>query len=285
MVSDDAYGVTVAKWRLSRRLAALRAAAGYSTSQVCDKLDWGRGKVNRFEANDWKLPEMSDVRDLLRIYGVGAQGQDELLDLARRARVRAWWRKYDDVFTNEFPGYEADAARISVYVPLMLPGLLQTPAYIQAYLAAGSQPPAWRERALQARVRRQQILSRTDGTAPRLNAVITEASLLFRWGRQENRRAQLAHLAEVSRRPTVDLRVLRFDGGPYPGMSALINIFEFPSDQDPTVVYLEIEPAIQEVTSPNEVKSYITTFGQIRDAALTPAATTSYLQKLAETME
>jgi len=284
-VGDDAYGVTVAKSRLSRRLAALRAGTGYSNSQVCDKLDWGRGKVNRFEANDWKLPEMSDVRDLLRIYGVGAQEQEELLDLVRRARVRAWWRKYDDVFTNEFPGYEADASRISVYMPLVLPGLLQAPAYIQAYLAAGTQPAAWRERALQARVRRQMILDRADGTAPRLTAVITEASLLFRWGTQGDRRGQLAHLAQMSRRPTVDLRVLPFTGGPYPGMSALINIFEFPGEHDPTVVYLEIEPAIQEVTSPEEVKTYITTFSQIRDAALPPAATTSYLQKLAETVD
>src|SRR6266436_2610874 len=103
-VSEDAYGVTVAKWRLSRRLAALRAAAGYSAGQVCDMLEWGRGKVNRFESNDWKLPEMSDVRDLLRLYEVGDQAQEELLDLARRGRVRGWWRKYDEVFKDEFPG-------------------------------------------------------------------------------------------------------------------------------------------------------------------------------------
>ena len=37
---------------------------------MCDILNWGRGKVGRFEANQWKRPEMSDVRDLLRIYGV-----------------------------------------------------------------------------------------------------------------------------------------------------------------------------------------------------------------------
>ncbi len=143
-MSEEAYGVTVAKRRLSRRLAALRMAKGFSAAQVCDKLDWGRGKVNRFESNDWKLPEMSDVRDLLRLYGVDEDEQDVLLDLARKGRVRAWWRKYDEVFDNEFPGYEADAARISVYTPLVLPGLLQTPAYIEAYLGAGSQTATWR---------------------------------------------------------------------------------------------------------------------------------------------
>ncbi len=284
-MSEEAYGVTVAKRRLSRRLAALRIAEGFSAAQVCDKLDWGRGKVNRFESNDWKLPEMSDVRDLLRLYGVGEDEQVVLLDLARKGRVRAWWRKYDEVFDNEFPGYEADAARISVYMPLVLPGLLQTPAYVQAYLAAGSQSPAWRRRAVEARVRRQQILDRVDGTAPRLNAVITEASLLFRWGSREDRRAQLAHLAEISRRPTVDLRVLSFAGGPYPGMSALVNIFEFPSEQDPPVVFLELEPALREVTNVDEISSYVALFGRIRDAALSPVASTTLLQKLAETME
>ena len=284
-MSDDAYGVTVAKRRLSRRLAALRLAQGFSAAQVCDKLDWGRGKVNRFESNDWKLPEMSDVRDLLRLYGVDEAEQDVLLDLARKGRVRAWWRKYDEVFDNEFPGYEADAARISVYTPLVLPGLLQLPAYMEAYLAAGSQSPAWRRRAVEARVRRQQVLERVDGTAPRLNAVITEASLLFRWGSQEDRRAQLAHLAEISRRPTVDLRILPFAGGPYPGMSALVNVFEFPSEQDPPVVFLEIEPALREVTNADEVASYVGLFGRIRDAALSPVASTALLQKLAETME
>src|SRR5262249_26689538 len=161
--------------------------------------------------------------------------------------VRGWWRKYDEVFKDEFPGYEADAARISVYTPLLLPGLLQTRAYIEAYLASSSQPTAWRARALEARLHRQRILDRADGTAPRLNAVVTEASLLFRWGSREDRRAQIAHLAQMSRRPTVDLRLLPFAGGPYPGMSALINIFEFPSDEDPPVVFLELEPALQQV--------------------------------------
>ena len=57
------------------------------------------------------------------------------------------------------------------------------------------------ERALAARLRRQQILDRADGTAPRLVAVITEASLLYRWG-SAHRRAQVAHLAAASRRRT-----------------------------------------------------------------------------------
>ena len=115
---------------------------------------------------------------------------------------------------NEFAGFENDAARISVYMPLVLPGLLQTQAYMEALLAVGPWPPQWRDRAMAARLRRQQILDRGDGTAPRLVAVITEAALLYRWGSQQDRRTQVAHLDAMSRRPGVELRMLRFAGSP-----------------------------------------------------------------------
>ncbi|HEY1669806.1 MAG TPA: transcriptional regulator, partial [Trebonia sp.] len=61
-MTDDAYGATVAKRRLSLRLADLRGTTGYTANHVCDILNWGRGKVGRFEANQWKRPEMSDIR-------------------------------------------------------------------------------------------------------------------------------------------------------------------------------------------------------------------------------
>src|ERR1700735_3734805 len=84
--SDDAYGATVAKRRLSRRLAEIRKANGHTANQICDMLDWGRGKAGRMEANQWKRPEMSDIRDLLRAYGVSAAEAEELEQLASQGR-------------------------------------------------------------------------------------------------------------------------------------------------------------------------------------------------------
>ncbi len=136
-MSDDAYGATVAKRRLARRLTELRHDSGHTANHVCDLLGWGRGKVGRFEANLWKRPEMSDIRDLLRIYRVDEAERDELEELAVLARTRAWWRDYPDVFENEFPGYENDAARIRVFMPLLIPGLLQTRDYMEAHLRFG----------------------------------------------------------------------------------------------------------------------------------------------------
>jgi transcriptional regulator with XRE-family HTH domain len=288
-VADDAYGAIVAKLRLARRLAGLRVRAGMSLNETSDKLGWSRGRLNRFEANQWRQPDPSHVRDLARIYGTTDGEREELEDLVTRARVRLWWyepeKDKEKVFSNEFAGFENDAARISVYMPLVLPGLLQTPAYARAQLGIGHRSPQWRERALAARLRRQQILDRADGTAPRLISVITEASLMYRWGSQEDRRAQVAHLAAMSRRPSVELRLLRFADGPHPGMISPVNIFDFPDDEDPSVVYLENDTGIQEVTKASEVDAYRQTFARIRDAALAPAATRTHLDTLSQTQE
>ena len=278
---SEAYGATIAKRGLARRLRELRVEAGYTANQVCDRLNWGRGKVGRFEANNWVRPELSDIRDLARIY----EGSDlgELEDLATRARQRAWWRDHPDVFTNEFPGYEGDASRIRVVMPLVIPGLLQTLPYMQALLRSGTQSPEWREQALRARLRKQQILDR-DENAPNLVALITEASLLYEWGDPGDRRAQLRHLLTMSARPNVEVRLLRLTDGLHPGMSTLVNIFEFPGGE-PSMVFLENDEEVQEIDDAAKVEAYGEIFEEIRAAALSAADTAAHLEALIAKLE
>jgi hypothetical protein len=283
-MSDDAYGATVAKRRLSRRLTDLRRESGHTANHVCDLLDWGRGKVGRFEANHWKRPEMSDIRDLLRIYGVDQAVRDELEELAMRARGRPWWRDYADVFENEFPGFENDAVRIRVFMPLVLPGLLQTPEYMEALWRTGSRPPAWQRQAMEARLRRQQILNRDEDTVPKLMAVITEASLMYRWGAKADRRQQIEHLIDVGSRANIELRIQRFRDGPPRGVHSMVNIFDLP-DEEPSLVYVENDVTIEEVSKPDEVANYVHDFARASDGSLVPADTMAYLKELAEQLE
>jgi Domain of unknown function (DUF5753)/Helix-turn-helix domain len=283
-MSDDAYGATVAKRRLARRLTELRHASGHTANHVCDLLGWGRGKVGRFEANMWRRPEMSDIRDLLRIYEVGEAERDEFEQLALLARSRAWWRDYPDVFENEFPGFENDAAVIRVFMPLLIPGLLQTRDYMEAHLRFGARPPTWRQRAMVARLRRQEVLERAGATLPVVQAVITEASLMYRWGSRADRRDQIEHLIELSARPNIDLRIQRFEDGPPQGMFSPVNIFDLPGDE-PGIVFTETDTAIQEVSQPELVVSYSHTFDRAREAALEPLDTTAYLKFLTQRLE
>ena len=283
-MTDDAYGATIAKRRLSERLSELRVASDYTANHVCDILNWGRGKVGRFEANQWKRPEMSDVRDLLRIYGVSGGAAEEVEELAMKARARPWWRDFPEIFDSEFPGYENDATSIGVFMPLILPGLLQTEAYIEALLRTGPRPPQWRRKALEARLRRQEILDRSDGTAPKLSAVITEASLLYRWGAGSDRQEQIAHLVELARYPGVELRVQRFQDGPPSGAHSMVNLFGF-GGQDPSLVFVETDYAIEEVNKREAVNGYVQSFKRACDGALDPGDTVDYLEHLADQLE
>jgi transcriptional regulator with XRE-family HTH domain len=283
-MTDEAYGATVAKRRLSRRLLQLRVQSGYTANHVCDMLNWGRGKVGRFEANQWKRPEMSDIRDLLRIYNVDEGEREQLEELAIQARARPWWRDYSDIFENEFPGFENDATRIRVFMPLVLPGLLQSQDYAEAFIRTGPRPPSWRRKALDTRLRRQEILSRPGDTAATLTAVITEASLRYQWGSRSERRDQIEHLIDMGRRPNVDLRIQRFADGPPPGLSSAINIFDF-AEGEPSIAFTETDFAVVEVNEPDQVGRYIQSFEKAVDGALEPSDTAIYLRQLADQLE
>ena len=283
-MTDEAYGATVAKRRLSRRLLQLRVQSGYTANHVCDMLNWGRGKVGRFEANQWKRPEMSDIRDLLRIYNVDEGEREQLEELAIQARARPWWRDYSDIFENEFPGFENDASRIRVFMPLVLPGLLQSQDYAEAFIRTGPRPPSWRRKALDTRLRRQEILSRPGDTAATLTAVITEASLRYQWGSRSERRDQIEHLIDMGRRPNIDLRIQRFADGPPPGLSSAINIFDF-AEGEPSIAFTETDFAVVEVNEPDQMGRYIQSFEKAVDGALEPSDTAVYLRQLADQLE
>ncbi len=283
-MTDEAYGATVAKRRLSRRLLQLRVQGGYTANHVCDMLNWGRGKVGRFEANQWKRPEMSDIRDLLRIYNVDEGEREKLEELAIQARARPWWRDYSDIFENEFPGFENDASRIRVFMPLVLPGLLQIQDYAEAFMRIGPRPPSWRRKVLDTRLRRQEILSRPGDTAPMLTAVITEASLRYQWGSRTDRRDQVEHLIDMGRRHNIDLRIQRFTDGPPPGLMSAINIFDF-AEGEPSIAFTETDFAVVEVNDPDQVSRYIQSFEKAVDGALEPSDTAIYLRQLADQLE
>jgi transcriptional regulator with XRE-family HTH domain len=283
-MTDEAYGATVAKRRLSRRLLQLRVQSGYTANHVCDMLNWGRGKVGRFEANQWKRPEMSDIRDLLRIYNVDEGEREQLEELAIQARARPWWRDYSDIFENEFPGFENDASRIRVFMPLVLPGLLQIQDYAEAFMRIGPRPPSWRRKVLDTRLRRQEILSRPGDTAPMLTAVITEASLRYQWGSRSDRRDQIEHLIDMGRRPNIDLRIQRFTDGPPPGLMSAINIIDF-AEGEPSIAFTETDFAVVEVNDPDQVSRYIQSFEKAVDGALEPSDTAIYLRQLADQLE
>jgi hypothetical protein len=116
------------------------------------------------------------------------------------------------------------------------------------------------------------------------SAVITEASLLYRWGLREDRREQIEHLIELSRHRNVRLHIQRFEDGPPIGVVSMVNILGF-RDDEPSLVFVETDYSVEEVSKPESVQGYIESFERACDAALEPADTAGYLEHLARRLE
>ena len=195
------YSPTIRKRSLSRQLVELRKACGLTTADVQKQLGWSATKLNYIEKARWISPNSDDVTDLCEVYGVEGPRRDALIRLAREGRQRGWWRKYNDVFPDELPGFEAGASQIRTFETSFIPGLLQVPSYIELVTrAAGIDDPAAIEHHVAARVARQQILTRDDDPC-RLHAIIDE-NALQRITDPAIRRAQLRHLVGITSRPT-----------------------------------------------------------------------------------
>jgi hypothetical protein len=181
------------------------------------------------------------------------------------------------VFSSELPGFEAGASLIRAFETAFIPGLLQVPAYIELVTrAAGITDPAEIARHIDARVQRQQILTRR-GSPCRLHAVIDE-SAIARITDPATRRDQLDHLAKITDRRNVDLRILPFAAGVYPGAGEVFTYLSYPDPADRDIVYLETAIDDRMLEEPDELDRYRLKFDKLRDAALSPDDTRFYLQ-------
>jgi hypothetical protein len=143
------YSPTIRKRALARRLVELRKACHLTTTDVQHRLGWSPTKLNWIEKARWIEPVTDQVVDLCELYGIEGAERDALVTLAREARQRGWWGKYNDVFVSELPGFEAGASLIRTFETVFVPGLLQVPSYIElvprpdrSYQARRLRPPA-----------------------------------------------------------------------------------------------------------------------------------------------
>jgi len=272
------YSPTVMKRMLSRKLVELRKSVGMTTTQVQTRLSWSPTKLNHIEKGRWVAPNGDLVNDLCELYGVEGRVREALVQLARDARQRGWWRKYNDVFSNELPGFEAGASMIRTFETVVVPGLLQTPDYIEMITrAAGINDPAVIKRHVDARLNRQTILSR-DQDPCRLHAVVDETAIL-RINDGTVRKEQVRHILQTAEQPHVDIQILRISDGLYPSTAEPFSYLSFPDPDERDIVYLETTVDDRMLEENDELDLYIVRFKKLCDTAPGPDETLKYLKQ------
>lgn len=262
------YSPTVRRRRLSKALRELRKAAGLTATEAAKRLEWDPAKVARMERNQWKLPDIGDIRRLLDLYGVTDETEREgLVTLARQSRQRGWWADYSDVFRSSLPDFEAGASTIRTWQLVLIPGLLQTEEYARAIGQAGHEPDdELVERHVQAKRQRQRILDRDD--PPTLTALIDEAALRKRIGGPAVMQKQLHHLIEMATRANITIQILPDHAGAHPAMEGAFVILDF--DDDPGLVYTATVTDCLWLDKANEYQRYDHAFARTRELVLSP---------------
>lgn len=273
---------TVKRRRLSAELRKLRLTAKLTADEVAKQLEWAPSKVTRIERNEWKLPRVRDIRDLLDLYEVHDQGvREALITLAREARQRGWWVDYQDVLgPRSVAEFEAEAAKICMFEALLIPGLLQTADYAAAVFRGGRVlDQALVERRIAARLARQEILERED--PPHLWVVLDEAALRKKVGGAEVMRAQLLHVVDMCSRPNIAVQVVPDDVGAHAAMSGAFVIYEYATTEDSTLVYVETGTGDLFLEKAEEVLRYTVKYDHVRALALSEEASVAHLEYLA----
>jgi transcriptional regulator with XRE-family HTH domain len=280
-IHADGYSPTIKKRALSRKLVAARKEAGLTTTEVCRRLRWSATKLNYIEKAKWITPNSDAVMDLCDLYGIEGDEREALKRLAQGARERGWWTRYNDVFRSEFPGFEAAASSIRTYQTIYLPGLLQTAAYMRALPpVVGIEDPAEIKRHVDARLKRQQLLTRPEGPC-RLHAVIDE-NVIARIVDPRIREPQLRHLVEMTALPHVTVQLVPTGAGLYQGAGEAFTHLGFSDPGERDIIFLETAVDARMLEEKDELRTYMLRFDRLCAVALDPQATRDRLIEVIE---
>jgi hypothetical protein len=242
-------------------------------------MDWSLSKLIRIETGSVSIT-INDLKVLLQVYGVtGAARTQQLVEMAKAAREPAWWSSYRNVSTPEFSSFlsfEFAASIIRNYEPLLMPGLLQTEEYARATVATLVSPGTPVDAQVTSRVdslvelrmeRQERIMQRAD--RPKIFFAMDEA-VVHRWvGGADVMRRQLRRLKEALSESGLTIWIVPFSAGLYKRQRGPYQLFEFPSDEDDDVLYLEGTRGDLIVRDDlGEAAIYLEAFWQIEQIAL-----------------
>jgi transcriptional regulator with XRE-family HTH domain len=194
---------TVPRRFLGDAIRRLRLESGKTLDEAAAAI--GKNRVQLIRVIDGKgTITAHDLVVLLDFLGAEPDTKSELLDLGAEARKRSSRRPFTDVLPKGFLRHadlEAIAIEIWDYSRGVIPGLLQTPEYVEAEMAIGDGiwwDPSWEERRnrIDFRLARQRQ-AMTAEPAKGMHFVVSEEALRTEVGSPEIMAAQLAYLIDI----------------------------------------------------------------------------------------
>lgn len=272
--------------RLAAQLKQGREKSKLTVSQAGKALGWTSSKISKIETGQTRRITPGDLDKMMDLYKFEDPAKREAMhELAKDAKKRGWWSSYREVFGDQaLPDFEAEASVIRSFEGLVIPGLLQIPAYAEALFQGGRYTDAEDiAHRLEARMARREILTRFSPV--HLRVVMDEAALRRMIGRPSIMVEQLKHLLHMARMPNIDVQVLPFAAGSHAALVAPFSILEFPEQLDLPIVHVGTVTDSVFFEQPKDVARYSTTFGDIQGTALSTTQSARFIADVLTSLE
>ncbi|MFE7271294.1 helix-turn-helix transcriptional regulator [Streptomyces sp. NPDC057623] len=278
---------TVRSRRLGTALKQYRQAAKLDQPQAAEIIASSQARISRVESGH-ATPRVIEVRLLLDAYGItDSEVRDKLEELAKHSKNRGWWLEHAEHLRPDYVDHialEDDATHIREWQPIMVPGLLQTPAYAEAVVAASPHyiEPERAAELVKVRMGRQAKIE--EGGAS-YTAILWEAVLTQPLVSVEIHREQLSAILEVGKRKNVTVQVLPVSAGVLAGYSCAFYSFSF--DEEPTVeaVAMDNLRGTSVLEGAEDLAAYANTFDLLRSSALTPDASAKLIRGILRSLK
>jgi transcriptional regulator with XRE-family HTH domain len=268
---------------LGKAIRTAREDKGYTLRQFAKLLGRDPGVLSRWETGD-RTPQSDQVAQILTRLEVSGQRYDEIMELTRGTDETRWLAISLPEQRQQFDAlidFEEHAATITAVAPLLVPGLLQTDAYIRSIMSAGDVPAREVATRIRVRIGRREVLSRPDPV--RLVAFVGEAVLRQLIGTREVMAEQVRHLLDVTNRSNVDLRIVPFDSGWHPALEGPSLLIE--SEHSEPVVHLEVRGSVLFLHEEHDVNTYRKAIDTVAGVALNHEQSAEVMTRHAERWE
>lgn len=284
--------VSPLRQKLGVELRKLREAAGMTAGEAAEQLEISASTISRMEtgtvqAHPRDVDAMCACCGLEDVFGGPRQA---LVALARKCRDRGWWYKHRHEMTDELLNYvsiESGAATIRSYQNMILPGSLQTPEYAKVLAETLVHPDVGM--TVQREAIEQQIEIRTErqkelftAAKHKVKVVLDEQVLTRPIASPKVMRAQLELLLQVAEMDGVNLQVVPFETGAYPGLGGSFTLFGFAPPVELDIVHVENHGRNYMVENEDIIRYYEIVFHRVQDSALPVGESLSRVKEIAE---
>lgn len=274
MADDPSYTRDPLLRSFGRVMRSHREAAGLSRPQLAGELGCGTTWIEKLETGR-KPPSEATADDCDFRFGT--------------SRTRTFWTMWDEIKRegkhvavppgfDKYLGVEREALVVREFDTMVVPGILQTPAYARAVLSLSEQSDVLEDRVA-ARLARQEIFSRKP--APHLWVVLEEAVFRRPVGEAAVMREQFEWLVKLSStKQNINVRVLPFCSINAGAIEGPFTILTMPNGDE--IGYHEGPEISQVIEDPAVVSDYALRWDEVMSEAMSSSQSHKFILAAAE---